>query len=270
MTYPKPSESKTCEEASIHSKTLYIPCGLPAIALVYHNRDNRTYHMCAMCRDHNIKRGGVCVIEQQCTLPFVPFSTQTLNPNMLEEDALQEQADRVNTLSLEEVVKLGEKLEEAYSRKDQQELVLKGIADEIYQIERISLPDALTQLGLKELTLSSGAKITAAELITAGISEENRPAAHQWLREHGFGDIIKNEVTTTFGKGEDEQALKLIELIKGSDIKCGSVEQKERVHPSTLSAFVKERVKSGEAFPLETFKVFIGNIAKIKKPKEIL
>lgn len=48
-----------CEETSMMSASFYIPCDQPAVRLVFHARDNKTYRMCAMCADHNIRnRGG--------------------------------------------------------------------------------------------------------------------------------------------------------------------------------------------------------------------
>lgn len=50
----------TCEEASMFAPPgCYLPCGQPATTRVRHERDQRTYNMCDMCADHNIKnRGG--------------------------------------------------------------------------------------------------------------------------------------------------------------------------------------------------------------------
>jgi hypothetical protein len=50
-------------------------------------------------------------------------------------------------------------------------------------------------------------------------------------------------------------------------LKFGTLEQREVVHPSTLRAFVKERLKDGLPLPADTFKLFIGQICRIKKPK---
>lgn len=49
-----------CEEASIHSRETFIPCGAPAAAIVWHQHDGKhTYLMCAACAWHNVKnRGG--------------------------------------------------------------------------------------------------------------------------------------------------------------------------------------------------------------------
>ena len=53
-----------CEEASILSKTDYIPCGHQAVALVWHSRDRRVYLMCLGCASHNIQnRGGRLIVD---------------------------------------------------------------------------------------------------------------------------------------------------------------------------------------------------------------
>lgn len=51
-----------CQEASIYSYTVYIPCAKDAVAIVRHDRDNRSYYMCHPCASHNIhNRGGKLV-----------------------------------------------------------------------------------------------------------------------------------------------------------------------------------------------------------------
>lgn len=50
----------TCQEASMHSRGSYIPCGNLASAIVHHPKDKRSYYMCAPCASHNVKnRGGI-------------------------------------------------------------------------------------------------------------------------------------------------------------------------------------------------------------------
>ncbi len=40
------------------SHSSYIPCSAPAVAIVHHIRDRRSYYMCLPCADHNCRRGG--------------------------------------------------------------------------------------------------------------------------------------------------------------------------------------------------------------------
>lgn len=50
----------TCQEASMHSRERYIPCGNIATSIVHHTKDKRSYYMCYTCADHNVRnRGGV-------------------------------------------------------------------------------------------------------------------------------------------------------------------------------------------------------------------
>jgi hypothetical protein len=51
------AEPTGCEEASILSTSVYIPCNAPATRLVK-NRDPRTYRMCDACADHNVRNRG--------------------------------------------------------------------------------------------------------------------------------------------------------------------------------------------------------------------
>lgn len=52
-----------CEEASVLSRATFIPCGMPAIAVVWHNKDRRAYRMCRGCTSHNVtNRGGILLV----------------------------------------------------------------------------------------------------------------------------------------------------------------------------------------------------------------
>ncbi len=51
---PIPKDAR-CQEASILSRETYFPCGAPAVAIVYHDREKRGYYMCLPCADHNIR-----------------------------------------------------------------------------------------------------------------------------------------------------------------------------------------------------------------------
>lgn len=52
-------DNAKCQEASTLSGAFYIPCGAPAVAIVHHEKDGRSYYMCAPCADHNVRnRGG--------------------------------------------------------------------------------------------------------------------------------------------------------------------------------------------------------------------
>lgn len=43
-----------CQEASTQSVDYFIPCGNPAVTIVYHSREDRLYLMCKGCASHNV------------------------------------------------------------------------------------------------------------------------------------------------------------------------------------------------------------------------
>ena len=55
-----------CQEASSLCVAGYVACGEPAVAIVYHRRDHRSYYMCSRCADHNVRnRGGLLLRERK-------------------------------------------------------------------------------------------------------------------------------------------------------------------------------------------------------------
>jgi len=123
------------------------------------------------------------------------------------------------------------------------------------------LPSLFSEVGLSELKLSDGRKIKVSEYYRAAIKVENREAAYTWLRNNGFGDLVKNQVTCSFGRNEDEKASSLI-----SDLNEKGLEptQREWVEPSTLRAFVREQYESGKEIPMDLLGAYIGHKTTIK------
>ncbi len=123
------------------------------------------------------------------------------------------------------------------------------------------LPSLFSEVGLSELKLSDGRKIKVSEYYRAAIKVENREAAYAWMRNNGFGDLVKNQVTCSFGRNEDEKASSLI-----SDLSEKGLEptQREWVEPSTLRAFVREQYESGKEIPMDLLGAYIGHKTTIK------
>ena len=143
---------------------------------------------------------------------------------------------------------------------------LRKLKEQYRQLSEEDLPQKMTELGMQDLRLEDGSRITIDMFYATRINKNNRDAAHEWLRQQGHGDIIKNQVSVSFGKGEDETALETMTLLEKEGL---FPDQKESVHPSTLKAFVKERIESGDsAFTPDTqklFSVYQGKRTKITK-----
>ena len=120
----------------------------------------------------------------------------------------------------------------------------------------------LTEMGLSYLKLADGSSVEVKTNYSATITQANKEKAFNWLRENGLGDIIKNELTVSFGRNEDNKAAEYAELAKGQGYQPT---QKLKVEPMTLKALVRERIEGGKPLPTEIFNVFIGNKTTIKR-----
>ena len=133
------------------------------------------------------------------------------------------------------------------------------------EIERISgevIPTMLSEMGLSSLKLADGSAVDVKPYYTANISIVNREAAYGWLRSNGLGDIIKNDITVSFGRNEDNKAAQYANLAKGQGFQPT---QKLKVEPMTLKALVRERIEAGKTMPMDIFNVFVGNRTKITR-----
>ena len=133
------------------------------------------------------------------------------------------------------------------------------------EIERISgevIPTMLSEMGLSSLKLADGSAVDVKPYYAANISIANREAAYSWLRSNGLGDIIKNDITVSFGRNEDNKAAEYANLARGQGFEPT---QKLKVEPMTLKALVRERIEAGKDMPMDIFNVFVGNRTKITR-----
>lgn len=146
----------------------------------------------------------------------------------------------------------------------EQELLLKELKEQLTQVREFSLPAALEAFGMTSVTLRDGSKINIKQDVYAGITEENREAAFEWLEATDNDGLIKNEVKLPFGKGQDAEASKLTELLSSQGY---SFINSRTVHPQTLKAFIRKQLEDGLPVPMDIFSVHVKNIASITLPK---
>ena len=138
---------------------------------------------------------------------------------------------------------------------------LKKKEDYSKKLSQEVLPSLFSEVGLSELKLSDGRKIKVSEYYTATPLKENRAKVHTWLRNNGFGDLVKNQVTCSFGRNEDEKASGLLSHLNEKGYQSA---QREWVEPSTLRAFVREQYEAGKELPMDLLGAFVGHKTTIK------
>lgn len=178
--------------------------------------------------------------------------------DMFVEDSPQQvnEIGDANTLSTHvlELQKLEDEIkedEERLKRKKQQADKLSGEV----------IPEIMGSLKLKTMKLQDGSGVEVTQIYSATIPVAKKEDAYNWLRENDLGDLIKNEITVSFGRGEDNKAAQYASLAQGQGYEPA---QKLKVEPMTLKALLRERTEAGQEMPSELFNTFVGNQTKIR------
>ena len=186
--------------------------------------------------------------------------------NMMEED-FEKTLSSVETLDnagLDTVAGLARKIKQQQDKVERLDRELKDEKQALLKLTDEDLPSTMADLGLSKFSLDDGSTVAVTATYGASILVKDRPAAYDWLRDNGFDDIIKNVISCQFGRGEDDQASAFHAFASQQGYPA---DQNESIHASTLKAFVKERIETGEDFPHTLFGAYVGQRAVIKGAK---
>ena len=174
--------------------------------------------------------------------------------------------DQTEVLSkTENIQSLADQVQKLNTLDQEIELIDKNLKQKKKDFEHLSgevIPTMMAEMGLSHLKLMDGSSIDVKPNYSASITIANRDAAFQWLRDNNLGDIIKNEISVSFGRNEDNKAADYANLASERGYQPT---QKLKVEPMTLKALVRERLENGKELPTELFNVFVGNKTTIKR-----
>ena len=166
------------------------------------------------------------------------------------------------TTNIQSLADQVEKLESLQNRLELQEDNIKNTKKELEHVSGEVIPTMMSEMGLSELKLQDGSHLKVSTSYRATITGANKEAAFNWLRNNGLGDIIKNEISVSFGRNEDNKAADYAALAQERGFQPT---QKLKVEPMTLKALVRERIEAGKDMPTEIFGVFTENKTTIKR-----
>jgi hypothetical protein len=266
-TAVKPSPGTKCREASSLSHNTYIQCGAPAVAIVHwpNRPDEPELPMCHPCADHNVKNRGAAYRCHDGGDQKIPDGLTVADDDYADdlEDAgpTPERLAAAIQLAIRQIA-LEDEIAALSQQLDQKNQALRLLAEQ-------ELPAALSLTGLRELPLADGKTVAVTEKIVAAITKADQPAAYDWLRTSGNGDLIKREIIAAFGKGQGALADLLLDLIReNAAFKKQKVEDRESVHWQTLGAFVREQLALGTELP-PSIGVTTLTRAVITRPKTV-
>jgi len=123
-----------------------------------------------------------------------------------------------------------------------------------------AIPSLMQSSGISMIKLEDGTEVKVSPYYYAKISEDKKEAAFAWLREKGFGDLIKNNISLDFGMNQDSEANNVVAQLKA---KGYNVFQSTTVHSGTLKAFVKEQITEGKGLPEDLFGIYTATKTKL-------
>ena len=142
-----------------------------------------------------------------------------------QENVLQK---TVNIQSLADQVERLENLQKEVEDADKQ---LKEKKKNLDYLSGEVIPTMMAEMGLSHLKLMDGSSVDVKPHYSANVTVANKEAAFNWLRNNGLGDIIKNEISVSFGRNEDNKAADYAALAHERGFQPT---QKLKVEPMTL------------------------------------
>lgn len=184
--------------------------------------------------------------------------TQLSMSEIFDEAAALSSLDKDTMKTLSDLVKTLRRIEEQIADSEEHLKVLKS---EKHRLSTELIPSLMSEMGTERIDVY-GMTVTIKPIIHASIPEDRREEAFGWLRSSGNEDIIKNDVTLTFGKGKDNVVKNLIADLEKQGY---DPQHKIHVHPMTLKAFIREQMEKGTSINLDMFGAYVLNTAEIRR-----
>ena len=178
----------------------------------------------------------------------------------LRKDA-PDQTDNVDPEKLSQEV---EKLKSVQNQIQNLEAQIKDLKEDEKYFSCVVIPKLMEDMNLSSLKLKDGSELTVKQIYSASIRADKKAEAINWLRDNGLGDIVKNNITVSFGQGEDNKAVGYASLARERGYEPT---QEEKVHHARLRVVMTEWKDKGHEVPEELFNTFDGNQTYFKNKK---
>ena len=178
----------------------------------------------------------------------------------LRQDA-PDQTDHIDVNELSEAI---EQFKSVGAQILATEIKLKELKEQEKYISEITIPGIMDKQNLKTIKLKDGSELSVGKKFYASAKADKKTEAIQWLRDNGLGDIVDNNITVTFGQGEDNKAVEYASLARESGYEPT---QQEKVHHSRLSAVMREWKEKGNEVPADLFNTLEGNRTSVTNKK---
>ena len=159
------------------------------------------------------------------------------------------------------------RLDDALALQDEIEALeelLKTRKKDLHILRTKALPDAMASAGVSSFESDKGVKVNVEQFVSGSLPKdpEERTKAFDELIKAGGKDLIVNNIDIVFTKSQHNEAISVFEGLKEQGYAPSLT---EKVHPQTLYAFVREKLRNGDPLNYKVLGVFVGQVAKITK-----
>ena len=179
-------------------------------------------------------------------------------------DMRKDAPDQSNSIDPDKLSTEVEKLQSLQKQIQDLEDRVKDLKQDEKYFSCVVIPKLMEDMNLSSLKLKDGSELTVKQIYSATLKADKKAEGITWLRDNGLGDIVKNNITVSFGQGEDNKAVDYAGLARSNGYEPI---QEEKVHPSTLKVVMKEWRDKGQEVPAELFNTFDGNQTYLKNKK---
>ena len=182
----------------------------------------------------------------------------------IRDEMVKDSKDLLDSVEVTNLADECQKLKDTEDMIKSAEQHLKDLKAKADDIGSRVIPELLAEQGLTSIKLADGSSVSVKKEYRCTLPKDDskREQCYNWLRDNQLGDIIKNNVSVTFGRGEDDKAQQLLDLAVANGF---DPQQKSDVSWTTLTALFRERIESGLDMPSEVFSTWIKDKTKITR-----
>lgn len=104
-------------------------------------------------------------------------------------------------MNVEDLTLLVSILRDAQDKVDGLDAQIKRAKEVVRRMEEETIPCAMQEMGVDEIKLTDGTKVTIKDDVYVAIPKANQEQAYEWLNSKGHGGMIKIDVVAHFNKG---------------------------------------------------------------------
>lgn len=258
----KPPHGSTCEERHPSSRDDYIPCGKPADFIVRHKgkvEERAGYFMCQECMNKAVRAGGKVILRGEAYVPLHP-PRNAKEPEELLDD-VEEAPIEIDDAKVKKISALASQQLDLIERIKAKEEELKALQLALKTNMEADLPNAMSECGVENFTLTGGASVAIEKIVRASIPKTHLNEGLAFMRDKA-PDLVKHTITIQFDRKDQKFFAKFMrDLAQRKRPVDASI--KDSVHAGTLSAYVRRCDEEGVALPEDILGIFRTTAAKV-------